>query len=102
MILRLSSNAQRVTLLAASCAIGLFLSYFSIRTALAAHAVGLRTAEGYERATRLEPADPRNWYLLGRYWQYNLEDPEAPRAIRYYLSAVSLNSASSDAWLDLA
>jgi hypothetical protein len=102
MILRLSSNAQRATLLAASCAIGLFLSYFSIRTALAAHAVGLLTAQGYERATRLEPADPRNWYLLGRYRQYNLEDPDVPRAIRYYLSALSLNSASSDVWLDLA
>jgi len=102
MILRLSSNAQRLVLLAASCGTGLFLSYFSIRTALAAHAVGLQTAEGYERATRLEPADPRNWYLLGRYWQYRLEGPDASRAIRYYLSAVSLYPASSDVWLDLA
>jgi hypothetical protein len=102
MILRLSSNAQRAMIVAASFAVVLILSYFSIRTAFAAHAVGLQTAEGYERAKRLEPADPRNWYLLGRYWQYNIEDPDASRAIRYYLSALSLNSASSDVWLDLA
>jgi len=102
MILRLSSNAQRGLLVVASFAVALILSYFSIRNALAAHYAGLETPEGYERATRLEPADPRNWYLLGRYWQYNLEDPDAARAIRSYLSALSLNPGSSDIWLDLA
>src|SRR5204863_8654491 len=56
----------------------------------------------YDRATRLEPANPRNWYLLGRYWQYNLEDPDAARAIRSYLSALSLSPRSSHTWLDLA
>jgi Tfp pilus assembly protein PilF len=102
MILRLSSNAQRGVLVAASCAIALALSYFSIRNARAAHAADLQTAEGYERATRLEPADPRNWYLLGRYWQYNLEDYDASRAIRAYRSALSFDPGSSDVWLDLA
>ena len=51
---------------------------------------------------RLEPANPQNWYLLGRYWQYNLADPDAARAIRSYLSALSLNPGSWDTWLDLA
>jgi hypothetical protein len=102
MILRLSSNAQRGLLVVASFAVALILSYFSIRNALAAHYAGLETPEGYERATRLEPANPRNWYLLGRYWQYNLEDPDAAHAIRSYLSALSLNPGSSDTWLDLA
>ena len=102
MILRLHSNAQRGLLVLASFAVALILSYFSIRNALAAHFAGLETPEGYERATHLEPANPRNWYLLGRYWQYNLEDPDAARAIRSYLSALSLNPASSDTWLDLA
>jgi len=102
MILRLSSNAQRGLLIVASFAVALILSYFSIRNALAAHYAGLETPEGYERATHLEPANPRNWYLLGRYWQYNLEDPDAARAIRSYLSALSLNPGSSDTWLDLA
>jgi|SRR2546430_1363738 len=102
MILRLSSNAQRAVFVAASFAVALFLSYFSIRNALASHYADLQTAEAYERAVRVEPANPRNWYLLGRYWQYNLEDPDALRAIRSYLSALSLNPGSSDTWLDLA
>src|SRR5260370_31103348 len=102
MILRLSSNAQRAVLVAASLAMALILSYFSIRNALAAHYADLQTAEGYEGAVRLEPTDPQNWYLLGRYWQYNLEDPDAARAIHSYLVALSLNPASSETWLDLA
>src|ERR1700719_2631259 len=102
MILRLSSIAQRGLLVVASFAVALILSYFGIRNALAAHYAGLETPEAFERATRLEPANPRNWYLLGRYWQYNLEDPDAARAIRSYLSALSLNPGSSDTWLDLA
>jgi len=102
MNLRLSSNAHRAALVAASFAVAIILSYFSIRNALAVHYAGLQTAEAYERATHLEPADPRNWYLLGRYWQYNLEDPDAARAIRSYLSALSLNPASWETWLDLA
>jgi hypothetical protein len=102
MILRLSTNAQRGVLVAASCVVAVILSYFSIRNALAAHYAGLQTAEAYERAIHLEPADPRNWYLLGRYWQYNLEDPDAGRAIHSYLSALSLNPSSSEIWLDLA
>jgi hypothetical protein len=102
MILRLSSNAQRAALVAASLAVAFILSFFSIRNAFAVHYAGLQTAEAVERATRLEPADSRNWYLLGRYWQYNLENPDVGRAIRSYLSAVSLNPASWQSWLDLA
>jgi len=102
MILRLSSAAQPAVLVSASFGVAFMLSYFSIRNALAVHYAGLQTAKAYERATHLEPADPRNWYLLGRYWQYNLEDPDAARAIRSYLSALSLNPASSETWLDLA
>src|SRR6267143_6631885 len=102
MTLRLSSTARRAALLAASFAGAFILFYFSIRNALADHYAGLQTAEGYERAARLEPADARNWYLLGRYWQYNLEDPDAQRAIRFYLSALSLNPLSPETWLDLA
>jgi carbohydrate binding protein with CBM4/9 domain len=102
MILRLSSNAHRAALVAVSFAVASILSYFSIRNALAVHYAGLQAPESYMHAARLEPADPRNWYLLGRYWQYNLEDPDAARAIRFYLSALSLNPSSSEAWLDLA
>jgi hypothetical protein len=102
MNLRLSSKAQGAVDVAASFAVAFILSYFSIRNALAVHYAGEQTPEAYQRAARLEPADPRNWYLLGRYWQYNLEDPDTARAIRFYLTALSLNPASSETWLDLA
>src|SRR6266513_2391195 len=102
MILSLPSNAQRAVLVGACFAVALVLSYFSIRNALATHYAGLQTPEAYERAVHLEPAKAQNWYLLGRYWQYNLEDPDTGRAIHSYLSALSLNPGSSDIWLDLA
>jgi hypothetical protein len=94
MILRLSSNAQRAMVVAVSFAVALILSYFSIRSALATYYANFQTAEGYERAARLEPTDSQNWYILGRYWQYNLENPDAARAVRSYLSALSFNPAS--------
>ena len=102
MILRLSNNAQRAGLVAASFTVAFILSFFSIRNAFAVHYAGLQTSQAIERATRLEPMDPRNWYLLGRYWQYNPADPDTARAIRSYLSALSLNPASWQSWLDLA
>src|SRR6267154_936417 len=102
MILSLPSNAQRAVIVAASFAVALVLSYFSIRNALATHYASLQTPEAYDRAVQLEPAKAQNWYLLGRYWQYNLEDPDGARAIHSYLSALSLNPGSSDIWLDLA
>src|SRR5260370_9715425 len=102
MIVRVSSNAQRAVVFAASFAAALALSYFSIRNALAAHYVGLQTGQSFERAVQLEPSDPQNWYLLGRYWQYNLEDPDATRSIQSYLTSLSFNPASCEICLDLA
>src|SRR5437773_6497193 len=102
MILRLSNNAQRAGLVAASFTVAFILSFFSIRNAFAVHYAGLQTSQAIERATRLEPMDPRNWYLLGRYWPYNPADPDTARGIRSYLSAISLNPASWQSWLDLA
>jgi len=101
MILRLSNPAQRGTLVGIAFVLALTLSYFSIRNARAVYLSGLETPETYERATQLETGDARNWFLLGRYWQYNLEDPDAPRAIRAYLSALSFDPRSAETWLDL-
>jgi len=102
MILRLSNSAHRGILVIAAFALAITLSYSSIRNARAVHFAGLQTFEGIEHATHLEPDNARNWYLLGRYWQYNLENPDVRRAIRSYVSALSLNPASSEIWLDLA
>jgi tetratricopeptide (TPR) repeat protein len=94
-------SKQRAVVLAFAVVCLLFLSYFGVRNALAAHYAGLQTREGYERATRLEPRDFQNWLLLGRYWQYNLEEPDTARAIQAYSIALSLNPRSADLWSDV-
>ena len=94
-------SKQRSVVLAFALVSFLFLSYSGVRNALAAHSVGLQTLEGYERATRLEPHDFQNWLLLGRYWQYNLEEPDTARAIQAYNMALSLNPRSADLWSDV-
>src|SRR5215470_347331 len=99
---RLSNIVPRGATLGLALLFAGFLSYFSIRNALAVHNAELKTLAGYERATRLEPDDFRNWYLLGRYWQYNLESTDTSRAIYAYNVALSLNPHSADGWLDLA
>ena len=101
MILRLSTPAARATIVLFALGLCLSLSYLSIRNARAAHQVGRETPEGYERATQLDPGDARNWYLLGHYWQYNVEQPDLPRAIQAYQSSLSLDPRSADTWLDL-
>lgn len=94
-------SRQRALVVAFAVLCALFLSYFSIRNAFAAHYANLQTLHGYEQATRLEPADSRNWHLLGRYWQYNLEDTDTARAVHAYTIALSLNPRSADLWSDL-
>src|SRR5580658_38667 len=101
MILRLSSPAARGFLVLLALILVAGLSYSSIRNVLAVHDAGLNTLDGFERARKLEPDDARNWYLLGRYLQYNLEDPKAQSAIDAYKRALSLDPRSSDTWLDL-
>src|ERR1035438_4300440 len=102
MLLRLANPAARYTLIAVAFVLATTLSYSSLRNALAAYYAGLETRQGYERATRLEPGNAQNWYLLGRYWQYKLEDLDASRAVQAYRTALSLNPQSGSIWLDLA
>lgn len=87
--------------LALAFAVAIFLAYFSIRSALAEQSSELQTLEGYERATQLEPGEFRYWYLLGRYWQFNLEDADTSRAIRAYTTALALNPHDAEIWSDL-
>jgi hypothetical protein len=101
MLLRLG-NAARGMLVLVAFLLAVTLSFFSIRSALAAHDAGLETQIGYERAAQLEPGNFENWYLLGRYWQYALEQPDSARALSAYQAALARNPQSSDVWLDLA
>jgi tetratricopeptide (TPR) repeat protein len=102
MVLRLSSSIARATLFFVAAVLAAALGYSSTRNALAAHYAGLETRAGQERAAQLEPGNPENWFLLGRYWQYNLEEPDSKRAIAAYRNALSLDPHSANTWLDLA
>jgi tetratricopeptide (TPR) repeat protein len=102
MILRLSSSAERLVVLAAALLVALFLWFFSIRGAWAAHFAAQSTGAGLARATRLEPGDAENWYLLGRYWQFNLEDPDNDKAIDAYRHSLSFDPHSAQTYIDLA
>jgi tetratricopeptide (TPR) repeat protein len=102
MILRVSTPAGRLGFLVVAALLALFLSFYSIRSAWAAYASGTGTLEGLERATRLEPSNAENWYLLGRYWQYNLENPDAEKAIRSYQRALAFDPHSAQTYVDLA
>jgi len=101
MAMPLSSTGRRGMLLALAFAVAIFLAYLSIRAALAEEFSERQTLKDYERATRLEPGEFRYWYLLGRYWQFNLEDMDASRAIRAYRTALALNPHDAEVWLDL-
>ena len=102
MRLQAPSPLPRGVVLILACAVAVFLSYFSIRNALAVHYADLETRQGYERATRLEPGDYRNWYLLGRYLQFDLQEADSAGAIQAYLTSLSFNPRSANTWMDLA
>jgi len=98
----LPNSRMRWAVLVFSCVLALLLSYLGLRNAFAAHYLGLDTRAGYERAVRLEPANARNWYLLGRSYLYDIEQPDTTRAIQALRQAVALDPYSVEALLDLA
>ena len=101
MVLRLTSSVARATLVFAAFLLAAALSYSSIRNARAAHQAGLETLQGYQKATQLEPSNALNWYLLGHYWLFNLEEPDTRRAIIAYRTSLSLDPRFANTWLDL-
>src|SRR5262245_3738656 len=102
MNLPLPRRRSRALLLALSCAFALLVGLLGIRNALAAHFLGLDTRDGYERAVRLEPRNPRNWYLLGRSYLFDLEQPDPVQAVSALRKSVELDPYSAEAMLDLA
>lgn len=102
MLLRIANPPSRIAFLSFATLLCSVLTYFGVRTAWAAHEAELGTAAGFQAAARLEPANAENWYLLGRYWQYRMDEPDTQRAIRNYRTALSLDPRHVDAWVDLA
>src|SRR5260370_4923825 len=78
------------------------LAFSGGRIALANHYAARETSEGPARAAHLEPGNAEHWYFLGRYWQYNFDQPDLPLAISYYQRALALDPRSANIWMDLA
>jgi len=102
MLLRLSNVPARLATVFLALALGAALAYLSVRNARATYYANLGTRVGYETAARSEPDNAANWYLLGRYWQYTLDEPDPRRATMNYRHALALNPRSASTWLDLA
>lgn len=98
----LSNRRGRILLLLFCCVLALLISFLAVRNALAAHYLGRDTREGYERAVSLEPRNPRNWYLLGRSYLYDLEQPDPAKAVSALHRSIELDPYSAEAMLDLA
>ena len=102
MILRLSDSISRGLIVVAALLTALWLSFFAIRSAIAQYGAEGQTLPRLQLAVRLEPRNPEYWYRLGRYHQYNLEQPDAVTAESSYREAVELDPADTFGWLDLA
>ena len=98
----LTSPRKRLLIVIFSLALASFLSYFGVRDAIATYYLNLDTRAGYERAAALEPANARNWFLLGRSYLYDFEQPDPQRAVLSLRKAVALDPYSAEALLDLA
>jgi tetratricopeptide (TPR) repeat protein len=102
MILRLSGSRARGLVVVAALLVGSWLSFSGIRAAIARYDSEEETAKRLEAAVRLEPSNPDYWYILGRYRQYNLDQPDSLLAEDSYRKAIALNPGATKAWLDLA
>ena len=101
MILRLSDALARALVVAASVLVAAWLCFYGIRAAVAQYGAEGDTPRRLELAVRLEPGNPAYWYSLGRFQQYNLEQPDSEAAEQDYHNAIALNPLATDAWLDL-
>ena len=83
-IWRISGSAQRRFLVSVALVFAGGLAYSSVRRAVAEHYASMGTHYGLERATELEPGNAHFWYLLGRYWQYSVNETDEQRAVQAY------------------
>jgi hypothetical protein len=102
MILHLTYSPTRGLVVVAAFLIGLWLSFFGLRAAVARYGYEGVTAERIELAVRLEPGNPVYWHRLGQYQQYNLEERDSTLAQQSFRKAIALNPFDTAAWLDLA
>ena len=99
---RFSRPGVRWVFLTGVFAVAGTLAFSGGRIALANHYAAGETSEGLGRAAHLEPGNAEHSYFLGRYWQYNFDQPDLPLAISYYQRALALDPRSANTWMDLA
>ena len=102
MNIALANPRIRLFVVISACALAIFLGYLGVRNAIATYYLNLDTRAGYERAVTLEPASARNWFLLGRSYLYDFEQPEPTLAVQSLRKATALDPYSAEALLDLA
>jgi hypothetical protein len=83
-------------------AAAIWLCYAGVKHGIAGHFAASSDANDWSRALRVEPANPENWYRLGRYYQLDFEHADLSLAISDYRRAVQLNPRSAFYKLDLA
>ena len=79
-----------------------WLCYAGVKHGIAGHYAASPDGSDWSRAAHIEPADPENWYRLGRYRQLDFDHADVPLAISFYRRAVQLNPHSPFYKLDLA
>ncbi len=92
----------RVSVYTSVIFLSLFLSYLLICPYLAHLAAESQTEEGFLKAVRLDPDNAAYYHDLGRYYQFNLFQPDIKKAISFYEKALRLNPMSVSSLLDLA
>ncbi len=93
---------RRWVFIAACLLVGIPLSYFAVRNAVAERRAGSKESQDWLRAAALEPANPDHWYRLGRFRQLDFESSDLAQAVQYYRRAVALDPRAAHYWLDLA
>jgi Tetratricopeptide repeat len=98
----LANSSGRWTAMVVAVAIAAWLCYAGVKHGVAEHYAASSNPNDWSRAARIEPANPANWYRLGRYRQLDFEHADIPLAISYYRRAVRLNPRSAFYKLDFA
>jgi hypothetical protein len=96
------NSFERWAPLVIAIAAAAWLCYAGMRHGLAGHYGASENPDDWSRASQIEPADPENWYRLGRYRQLDFDHADIPLAISFYRRAVQLNPRSAFYKLDLA
>jgi tetratricopeptide (TPR) repeat protein len=98
----LDSNPQRVLLLAFALAITMVFSYEGIRLALASHRIVSGDLPRIKNAVALEPGNAEYWDLMGRFLQFQLDEPNLSDAVASFAQATKLSPRTARYWMDLA